>query len=120
MQNAKRLVAIFLTFAFITIAGVLLVFRPIAASDSPSDAWPAPLAVAVYAGLYVLLFEWAAKRLENSYAAAFVVAGSQAIFIVDLLARGERGHITAVAGLAIVAVSSVGVAFVHSRFSRRT
>lgn len=117
MLKAKRLLVSFLTMAIVTVVGVIAFFRPIAESDVTTAAWPAPVALAVYAGLSVLLMDWAARRLSNSYSAAFIVAGSQAIFVIDLLARGERGYSTAVAGLVLIAVSWAAVAFVHSRLS---
>ena len=117
MQRAKQLVASFLTMGAVTIAGVLFFFRPIVESDAPSAAWPAPFALAVYAGLSIALMDWAAKRLGSAFSAAFVVAASQAILIVDLLARGERGYLTALAGIALVAVTWIGVAFVYSKLS---
>ena len=117
MQRTKRLIASFLTMGVVTIAGVFLFFRPIAEADEPGAAWPAPFALAVYAGFSILLMDWAAQRLKSSFSAAFIVAASQAIFIVDLLARGERGYLTALAGIALVAVTWTGVAFVHSKLS---
>jgi len=36
---------------------------------------------------------------------------------VDLLAKGERGLLTAVAGLALTAATRVAVAFVHARLT---
>ena len=101
----------------VTITGVILFFRPIAEADGAAAAWPAPIALAVYAGLSILLLDWAAQRLRNSFSAAFIIATSQAILILDLLARGERGIMTAAAGIVLLAVTWAGVAFVHSKFS---
>lgn len=117
MNKLKRLLASFLTMGVVTIVGVISFFRPIADADGAAPAWPAPLALALYAGLSVFILDWTAQRLRNSFSAAFVIAMSQAILIVDLLARGERGLLTAAAGIALLAVTWTGVAFVHSRFS---
>jgi drug/metabolite transporter (DMT)-like permease len=118
MFKTTQLIASFITMIVLTIGGVLLFFRPIADSDIASNPWPAPIALAVYSGLSILLMDWAAQRLKSSYAAAFIVAGAQVIFIIDLLARGERGYLTALAGVVLVAATWVSVAFVHSRFTR--
>jgi len=117
MRKAMRLLTSFLTMGVVTITGVILFFRPIAEADGAAPAWPAPLALAVYAGLSILLLDWAAQRLRNSFSAAFIIATSQAILILDLLARGERGIMTAAAGIVLLAVTWAGVAFVHSKFS---
>ena len=117
MRKATRLLTSFLTMGVVTIVGVILFFRPIAEADGASPAWPAPVALAVYVGLSILLLDWAAQRLRNSFSAAFIIAMSQSILILDLLARGERGLMTAAAGIALLVVTWVGVAFVHSRFS---
>ena len=118
MHYLKRLIALFLTMGITTIVGVVVFFRPLADADKASTAWSAPIALAIYAGLSVLLFDWVAQRLRNSFAAAFVIAAAQFIFIVDLLARGERGILTAAAGTLLLAITWSSVAFVHSRFAR--
>ena len=92
-------------------------FRPISEADTVSGEWPAPLALAIYAGLSIWLMDWAAQRTNSSYSAAFVVAASQSILILDLAARGERGFLTALAGIALVAITWFAVAFVHSRLT---
>jgi len=117
MRKLKRLLASFLTMGIVTILGVIVFFRPIAEVDNASTAWPAPIALAIYAGLSVLLLDWAAQRLRSSYSAAFIIASAQIIFVIDLLTRGERGLLTAVAGALLLAVSWSGVAFVHSRIT---
>lgn len=119
MRRATQLLASFLSLVVITIVGVLFFFRPIAESDAGVAPWPAPVALAVYAGLSILVLDWGARRTGSSYSAAFIVAASQAIFIIDLLSRGERGLLTAAAGLILVALTWTAVAFVHSRLSER-
>jgi drug/metabolite transporter superfamily protein YnfA len=115
MQKMKRLLTSFLTMGVVTIGGVILFFRPLADADNAAIVWPAPIALAVYAGLSVLLLDWAAQRLKSSFAAAFIIAMSQFIFIVDLLSRGERGVLTAAAGIVLLTISWAAVAFVHSK-----
>ena len=119
-QRWKAILASIITMGVITIAGVVFVFRPLAEADTPSAAWPPLIAITVYLVLSVLLLDWAAARLRSSYSAAFLIAAAQFIFILDLLARGERGLMTAVAGTALVAVTWTGVAFVHARMTRRS
>ena len=117
-QRWKAILACFVTMALVTIVGVMFIFRPIAEGDSVSTAWPPPVAILVYLALSVMLLDWAARRTRNSFSAAFVIAASQCIFIIDLLSRGERGLLTAVAATALVAVTWLSVAFVHSRLTR--
>ena len=114
MQKLTRLLASFLTIGIVTILGVVVFFRPIAEVDKASAAWPAPIALAIYAGLSVLLLDWAAQRLRSSYTAAFIIAAGQVIFLVDLLARGDRGLLTAAAGALLLTISWSSAAFVHS------
>jgi hypothetical protein len=102
----------------VTVAGVVLFFRPLAEADTASEAWPPLIAIAVYLVLSVLLLDWAARQTRSSYTAAFVIASSQFIFIIDLLSRGERGVLTAAGGTALLILSWAAVAIVHSRLTR--
>jgi hypothetical protein len=115
--RAIAILASLVTMGTVTVAGVLLFFRPVAESDTVTTAWPPPLALSVYLVLSIALFDWAARRMHSSLSAAVVIAAAQAIFIVDLLSRAERGLMTALAGIALLAVTWLSVAFVHSRFS---
>ncbi|HLV25047.1 MAG TPA: hypothetical protein VKZ41_01945 [Gemmatimonadales bacterium] len=120
MTRWKAILASIITMMLVTLAGVMLMFRPLAEGDTVSAAWPAPLAVAVYVVLSILLLDWAALRSGSSFSAAFIIAAAQFILIIDLLARGERGVLTAVAGTVLLAVTWLSVAAVHSRLSRQT
>ena len=117
-QRWKAILASIITMGVVTIIGVLLVFRPLAEADTVSAAWSAPIAISVYLLLSVLLLDWASRRTRSSYSAAFIIASAQFIFIIDLLSRGERGVLTAAAGTALLAVTWVSVAFVHSRLTQ--
>ena len=117
-QRWKAILASFITMALVTIVGVIFIFRPIAEGDTVSTAWPPLVAILVYLVLSIILLDWAARRTHNSFSAAFVIAASQCVFIIDLLARGERGILTAVAGTALVAATWLSVAFVHSRLTK--
>ena len=114
----KALLASLLTMGLVTVVGVVFVFRPLSEGDAVASPWPAPVAILVYLCLYVLLLDWAAQRMQSSYAAAGVIAAAQLIFIVDLLARGERGVMTALAGSLLVLATWACVAFVHARLTR--
>ena len=114
-QRWKAILASIVTMGLVTIVGVLFFFRPLAEADEVSTAWAPPIAISVYLVLSVLLLDWSARQTRSSFTAAFVIASAQFIFIVDLLARGERGVLTAVAGTALLAMTWTCVAFVHAR-----
>lgn len=118
MNRWKAILASIIVMGVVTVLGVFFFFRPIAQGDTVSAEWPAPIAISIYLVLSVLLLDWTAQRIRSSFSAAFVIASAQFIFIVDLLARGERGLVTAVAGTALLAMTWLSAAFVHSRLSR--
>ncbi len=117
LSRWKAILASIVTMGLVTVAGVIFFFRPIAQGDTVSAAWPAPVAITVYLVLSVLLLDWTAQRTRNSFSAAFVIAAAQFIFVVDLLARGERGLLTAVAGTGLIAATWLAVALVYSRLT---
>ena len=116
-SRLRAVLASIVTMGLVTILGVLFFFLPISRGDTIAAEWPPLIAVSVYVLLSIALFDWAATRIGSSFSAAFVIAGAQFIFIIDLLARGERGIMTAVAGTGLLAITWVSVAFVHSRLS---
>lgn len=117
LSRWKAILVSIVTMGLVTVAGVIFLFRPIAQGDTVSAAWPAPIAITVYLVLSVMLLDWTAQRTRNSFSAAFIIAAAQFILIVDLLARGERGLLTAVAGTALLVATWLSVAFVHSRLT---
>ena len=117
LSRWKAILVSIVTMGLVTVAGVVFFFRPIAQGDTVSAAWPAPFAITVYLVLSVLLLDWTAQRTRNSFSAAFIIAAAQFILIVDLLSRGERGLLTAVAGTALLVATWLSVAFVHSRLT---
>lgn len=117
MRRWTAIVASVVALGVVTMLGVVFIFRPVAEGDKMALPWPPPIAIAVYLVLSVLLLDWAARRMVSSYSAAFVIAAAQCIFILDLLSRGERGPMTAAAGIAVVAMSWASVALVHSRLT---
>lgn len=115
----KPVIAAFITMALVTFAGVTLFFQPMAAGDTPSAPWPAPVAILLYLTLSIGLFDWATRKLKSASTAAIVIGGAQFIFIVDLLARGDRGLITALAGTALLFATWFSVALVYSLVADR-
>lgn len=118
--SQKRRIAVIASvfvMAVVTMAGVLTFFAPIAETDHATGEWHPAIALAVYSILSVLLFDWAANRTGSAMTAAAVIAGSQLIFILDLLARGERGVLTALAGSALVVITWTAVALVYRRIA---
>ena len=114
----RAIAASIVAFGVVMMLGVIFIFRPVAASDTLSAPWPPLVAIAVYLALSVALLDWSARRMRSAYAAAFVIAAAQSIFIIDLVARGERGVMTAAAGIAILSISWASVALIHSRLTR--
>ncbi len=116
-HRLKAALASIVTMGLVTVLGVLFFFLPISSGDTVATEWPPLVAVSVYVLLSIALFDWAATRIGNSFSAAFIIAGAQFIFIVDLLARGDRGVMTAASGTGLLAITWICVAFVHSRLS---
>lgn len=117
LSRWKAILVSIVTMGLVTVVGVIFFFRPIAQGDTVSAAWPAPIAITVYLVLSVTLLDWTAQRTHNSFSAAFIIAAAQFILIVDLLSRGERGLLTAVAGTALLVATWLSVAFVHARLT---
>jgi hypothetical protein len=107
-----------LTFAVATVGCVVIFFKSVAGSDVSSEPWPAAVAIIVYVAASVLLHDWLSRTAAGPYRAAFALGCAQAILIVDLLARGERGFLTAVAGIVMLAITWGSLAVVHSRMTR--
>jgi len=114
IKHWKPIVAAFVTMALVTFAGVAFFYRPIAAADMPSAPWPAPIAMLLYLVLSIGLFDWTARRLRSASTAAVVIGGAQFILVADLLARGERGLITALAGTGLLIATWFSVALVYA------
>lgn len=114
MNRWKALLGALLAALVANLAGVLLFFKPIAESDTARLVVHPAVGLLVYVVLCVGLFDWPARRMGSAYRAAFVVAASQMVLVVDLLLRGERGPATAVAGIALLAATWVCIAYVYS------
>jgi hypothetical protein len=107
-----------ITFTVTTIGCVLIFFKPLSENDTLGQPWPAAVAIAIYVFASVFLHDWLSRAASSSYKAAFALACAQAILIVDLLARGERGVITAVAGIAMLIITWGALAAMHAWMTR--
>lgn len=66
MRRWKAILLSIVTMGVITIAGVMLLFRPLAESEAPAVAWPPFVAVTVYLVASVLLLDWASRLTRSS------------------------------------------------------
>jgi len=114
MGRWKPISAAIVTALAANLVGVLFFFKPIADGDTNRLEISPAAGLVVYVVLCVALFDWTARRLGNAFKAAFVVAGSQLILIIDLMLRGDRGLITAAAGAVLLAATWVPIAYVYS------
>jgi hypothetical protein len=107
------------TASAITLSGVIFFFQPVAESDTATGIapLPAPVAFLIYVGLCVALFDWLALQMRSATKAAFALATSQFVLVVDLTLRGERGFVTLIASGVLLAATWSGVAYVYSRLS---
>ncbi|MEN7343831.1 MAG: hypothetical protein AAAFM81_12850 [Pseudomonadota bacterium] len=110
---------IFVVAVLVTLLGVFFFFKPVEVSDTSFVSVNPAVAVIVYIGLSVWMFVWAAAQTRSAYKAAFIVIAPQAILIVDLAFRGNRGFFTALAGIVLLAVTWLIVAYTYSLFERR-
>lgn len=109
----------FVTVCVVTVIGVFFWFQPIAEPDQAgSPLVSAPLNLAAYAALAVLLYDWAVRQTEGLFATAFIIGASQYILVLDLTLRGDRGLATAGASAVLILVMWVSVASVYSSFFR--
>ena len=106
------------TFTVTTIGCVLIFFKPLAEADTPGQPWPTPIAILVYVAASVLIHDWLSRTTAGSYRAAFALGSAQAILIIDLLARGERGLVTALAGIVMLVITWGSLAAVHAWMTR--
>jgi hypothetical protein len=115
MSRWKPILAALVTAFVANLVGVLLFFKPIADGDTGRFEINPAAGLFTYVVLCVALFDWTARQIESAYKAAFIVAGSQLILVIDLMLRGERGLATAAAGAVLLAVTWVPIAYVYTR-----
>ncbi|MCU0454632.1 MAG: hypothetical protein MUE68_13340 [Bacteroidetes bacterium] len=110
----------FVTYGVSTLLGVLFWFKPIADGDHASGPLlSAPLGLAIYAALSVVLYDWAVRRTREYFAVAFVIGAAQYILVVDLTLRGERGLATAGASAGLILLTWASVALVYRLLAAR-
>ena len=109
----------FVTVGVVTLVGVIFFFRPIEEADQAgSPLISAPLNLAAYAALSVLLYDWAVRRTQGFFATAFIIGASQYILVIDLTLRGARGLATAAASAVLIFITWASLALVYRLFSR--
>ena len=118
VEKFRVILAGVLTLFVSTVVCVLLFFKPLSDGDSPGAPWPDWIALPIYLIFSVILHDWLSVRIRNSYTAALALGAAQAVLIVDLLARGERGVVTAIAGIAMLIITWGTLAFVHNLMTR--
>lgn len=101
--------------------GVMFFFRPIAEADSGSGPVPAPvIGFLIYIGLCVALFDWSSRQMRSAWKGGFVVAAGQYLVVIDLMLRGERGLLTALASGALLTVTWAVTAFAYDKLIERS
>lgn len=116
----KSIAAAFVVSGTVMLLGVIFFFRPVAEADAGTGPVPpALIAIVVYVGLAVALFDWAARQMHSARKGAFVVAAGQYVLVIDLTLRGERGYMTALASGVLLAVTWAITALVYSKFMER-
>lgn len=106
------------TFTLANVGCLIIFFKPLSDGDAVGQPWPAAVAIPIYIVASVSLHDWLSRVTASSYKAAIALGGAQTILIVDLLARGERGVVTAGAGIVMLVITWGTLAFVHARLTR--
>ena len=113
-KHWKPILGAFLAAAVANLIGVPLFFNPIAKGDIGVQLVHPAVGFFTYVALCVLLFHWAAVQLDSPHKAAFVVAASQFLLIIDMTLAGKRGLATAGAGAILLLVTWVCISYVYS------
>lgn len=119
MRAFNSFTLIFITSFILTMLGVFLFFKPIALEDTVRLSLPSYLGT-LYILMCALIYQWAYGQLSSSFKAAWVVTLPQVALIIDLVIRGERGPVTAAAGIALLIAVWFSVAFIHQMTRRYT
>lgn len=115
MKTWIPIIGIVITSVVINLIGVLFFFQPIAEVDQDIISLHPAVGLIVYVILGVWLFVWTSKHMKSAYKAAAVIALSQFILVIDLMMRGERGPLTALAGGILLAVTWASIALVYRK-----
>ena len=110
----------FVTYSVVMILGVVFWFRPIAEGDHATGPLvSAPVNLAIYSALSILLYDWVARRIRNFVATAFALGAAQYALVIDLTLRGDRGVATAGASAVLIVVTWASVAVVYRLLAGR-
>lgn len=115
MKTWIPIIGAVITSVVVNLVGVLMFFQPIAQADNDTISMHPAIGLLVYVVLGIWLFVWTSKHMKSVYKAAAVVALSQFILVIDLMMRGERGLLTALAGGVLLAVTWASIAFVYRK-----
>jgi len=120
--QVPSVVAAFVTLAAFYLAGVLLLFDPVAARDVTSaPLLPLPLAFLIAIAVYIALFVWLERVVGGPFKAAMAIVLSQmALVNVDYVLSGKRGIPTAAVSTAILCISWSAVAWVYGRLKPKS
>ena len=108
----KRFIASFAAFGITNLALVLAIYRPVGDLPPPDLAPVHPLiAFTIYIGLAVWLFDWTARKIGNPWQAALALGGAQFLLVnVDMVLRGDRAFLTAVASTVVMIITWTALA----------
>lgn len=113
-MNARSFLVVLLVSFLVTMIGVIFFFEPIASGDETRLALSSAAGL-IYITFCAVIYGWSFKETGNSYKAAAIVVTPQVALIVDLMLRGDRGPLTALAGTVLLTVTWVVTAFIHSK-----
>jgi len=105
----------FIAAVAVMLVGVFFFFEPIAKIDTSFISVHPAVGLLVYVGLSMLLFVWATNLSKSVYKGALLVVAPQAILILDLAMRGNRGIVTAIAGVVLLFFTWFVVGLIYSR-----
>ncbi|MEM9304416.1 MAG: hypothetical protein AAGE01_20060 [Pseudomonadota bacterium] len=117
-MNSRSIGLVFLVAFGLTMLGVAFFFKPIADTDTARLTLP-PVVGLSYVVLCTVIYVWGFRETGHAYKAAAIVVAPQAALVIDLALRGDRGPVTAAAGIALLLVTWLGAAFVHGFAERR-
>ncbi len=111
----KPVLAAFVVASVVSLVGVMFVFEPIARADKPvGPIVPPAVGFFIYIALSISLFDWAARRMQNAYTAAFLIAASQFILVnVDFVLAGKRGLLTGAASTILIVSTWTAIAVAY-------
>ena len=113
-MSIKEFLVVLAASLILTTVGVIFFFEPISKGDDTILELP-PAVGLVYIVLCALIYYWGYRETRNCFKAATIVVIPQAVLILDLMLRGDRGPITTAAGITLLIVTWYSTAFIHQR-----